>query len=132
VEPISLILSALSAGALAAVQEDAAQAVKDAYAGLKRLLLRRLHGNEAAKLSLAQYEKQPVAWEQPLRAELAAINAGQDDEVLAAVRVLVDHLDSDSAGSAVYRNQFHGPVHGLVQGDNNRVSMKFGGRDSGA
>lgn len=130
-EPISLILSALSAGALAAVREDAAQAVKDAYAGLRRLLLRRLHGNEAGELSLARYEQQPTVWESPLRAELTAINAGQDHEVLAAVRSLMDHLANDPVAEVIYRNHFHGPVYGLVQGNKNRVSMKFGDRETG-
>lgn len=40
-EPITLILGALAAGAVAATQETAGQMIKDAYAGLKTLIKRR-------------------------------------------------------------------------------------------
>ena len=37
-EPISLIIAALSAGAIAAAKDTAGTAVKDAYQGLKTLI----------------------------------------------------------------------------------------------
>src|SRR5262252_10390776 len=48
-EPITLILGALAAGALAGVSEDATAAVKDAYAGLKRLVAARFGGKPSAE-----------------------------------------------------------------------------------
>ena len=41
-DPISLIVAALAAGASAAVKDTAGQAVKDAYSGLKALVKRKL------------------------------------------------------------------------------------------
>jgi hypothetical protein len=131
VEPISLILGALGAGALAAVQESAGQAVKDAYAAFKNLLRRRLSGNEAGEVALSRYEQQPEAWGPPLHAELTASGVDRDDEVLAAAQALLDQVRDDPAGARIFQNQFHGPVHGFVQGDHNQVTMTFDNRDRG-
>ena len=128
-EPITLILGALAAGALAAVQESAGQAVKDAYAAFKNLVRRRLRGNEAAEVALNRYEQQPEAWEPPLRAELTASGIDRDDEVLAAAKKLLDQVRADPAGAKIFQNQFHGQVQGFVQGDHNQVTMTFGNRD---
>ncbi len=130
-EPLTLILGALAAGALAAVQESAGQAVKDAYAGLKNLLRQRLNGNQAGEVALTQYEQQPETWEQPLRSELSASGSDQDGEVIAAAQTLLDLVRADPVGARIFQNQFHGQVQGFVQGDYNRVTMKFGGNDRG-
>jgi hypothetical protein len=132
VEPLTLILGALAAGAVAGVQESAGQAVKDAYAALKNLLRRRLSGNEAGEVALTRYEQQPDTWEQPLRSELSASGADQDDEVVAAAQVLLDLVRADPVGAKIFQNQFHGQVQGFVQGDYNRVTMKFSNDDRGA
>ena len=44
-EPISLIIAALVAGATAATKDTAGQAVKDAYEGLKTLIKRKFEGD---------------------------------------------------------------------------------------
>ncbi len=131
-EPITLILGALAAGALAAVQDSAGQAVKDAYAGFKSLLQRRLGGSDAGAVALREYERQPEAWGPPLGAELTASGADRDDVVLAAARALLDQVHADPACAKVFQNQFHGPVHGFVQGDHNQVTMTFGSQPPAA
>ena len=47
VDPASLIVAALAAGAVAGAQNTATEAVKDAYAGLKALVQRRIAGRPA-------------------------------------------------------------------------------------
>lgn len=131
-EPISLILGALAVGALAGVQDSAGQAVKDTYAAFKKLLRGQLGGNEAGQVALERYEQQPEAWEPLLRAELAASGLDRDDDVLAAAQALLDCVRSDPACGKAFHNQFHGPVHGFVQGDHNDVTMTFDSRDRGA
>jgi hypothetical protein len=131
VEPISLILGALAAGALAAVQESAGQAVKDAYAAFRNLLRHRLISNEAGQVALSQYEQQPEAWAPPLRAELTASKVDQDEVVLAAAQALLDQLRDDPASAKIFQNQFHGSVQGFVQGDHNQVTITFGNSDQG-
>lgn len=48
-EPVSIIMAALAAGAAAGATEVASQAIKDAYEGLKALVLKRLEGKPAAE-----------------------------------------------------------------------------------
>ena len=58
-DPVSLVVAALVAGASTGVGETAAQAVKDAYAGLKGLIKRRFAGNAKAEETLADHETDP-------------------------------------------------------------------------
>jgi hypothetical protein len=48
-EPTTLIISALVAGATAALKETASQAVKDAYAGLKALVQKHFAASQMLK-----------------------------------------------------------------------------------
>ncbi|MCA2815355.1 MAG: hypothetical protein IM459_01010 [Microcystis sp. M085S1] len=45
-EPVSLIITALTAGAVAAAKDTAEKGVKDTYQGLKTLIKRRQFKNE--------------------------------------------------------------------------------------
>lgn len=47
-DPISLIVGALASGAASGLTDSATAAVKDAYAGLRDLVRRRLAGRSAA------------------------------------------------------------------------------------
>jgi hypothetical protein len=127
-EPISLILGALALGGLAGVKDSANQAVKDAYGAFKNLLHRRLGDNQAGQVALERYEQQPEAWEAPLRAELTESGLDRDGEVLAAAEALFDSVRKDPAYAKIFHNQFHGPVHGFVQGDHNEVTITFDSR----
>jgi len=66
-DSITLIVTALAAGAALGVTDTASAIVKDAYAGLKALLRKRLGGGLDADLVLAKHEKAPQAWQAPLR-----------------------------------------------------------------
>lgn len=45
-DPISLIVAALAAGVAASAKDVAGSAVKDAYCGLRGLIIRRLHASK--------------------------------------------------------------------------------------
>ena len=70
-DPITLIVSALAAGAALGLQDTASAMVKDAYASLKALVRRRLGGDPGAELVLTRHEQAPETWQAPLMAELA-------------------------------------------------------------
>jgi hypothetical protein len=53
-DPITLIVTALAAGAALGVKDAASSAVKDAYAGLKALVGKRLAGRPDAEVVLAR------------------------------------------------------------------------------
>src|SRR5687768_13584011 len=55
-DPLTLILAALGAGAAAAAKETASGAVKDAYQGLKTLIQRRFAGKPEAEIALVKHE----------------------------------------------------------------------------
>src|SRR5687767_10368675 len=72
-DPVAMILTALAGGAAAAAQETASQAVKDAYAGLKALVQRKLQpGDPGAATVVAQFEKDSETWEKPMLKSLAS------------------------------------------------------------
>ena len=58
-DPITLIVSALGAGAALGVTDAASSAVMDAYASLKALVRRRFAGRPDAQLVLAKHDKAP-------------------------------------------------------------------------
>src|SRR5579859_3244086 len=81
-DPISLLLAALTAGATAAAQDTTSQAIKDSYAGLKALILKRFAGKQAAETALAEYETDEETWKKPLQKALADVGAGRDEDIL--------------------------------------------------
>ena len=74
-DPVTLIVTALAAGAASALQDGASAAVKDAYAWVRALEARRFAGRPKGKLVLAEHEAAPQTWQAPLAAELSAAAA---------------------------------------------------------
>ena len=98
-DPVTVIVTALTAGAASALQDGASAAVKDAYARLKALVKVRFAGRPKGELVLAEYEAAPQTWEAPLAAELSAAGAEGDADLLAAAQALMSLVDE--AGDAV-------------------------------
>ena len=125
-DPISLILGALAAGVTASLQETAGQAVKDAYAGLKALLIRKFENKPAANTALEEHEKHPEVWEKPLERALKETNADQDKDIVQAAQFLFTLINPQQAEAGKYNVEITGDVQGFVQGDNAKVNMNFG------
>jgi hypothetical protein len=85
-DPISLILAALVAGAAAGAKDTASSAIKDAYQGLKAVIRRRWGDNPAAEAELQNLENTPAADHSALAAQLEALGAGGDEELLLAAQ----------------------------------------------
>ena len=124
-EPISLILGALAAGATAAAKETASQAVKDAYAGLKSLIQKKFGGKANAEAALEGYAEKPEVWKEPVKDALQTAAAERDAEILKAAKALMAQLDPQGAAAGKYSVQAES-VQGLVQGDHANVVMNFG------
>jgi hypothetical protein len=101
VDPVTLILTALEAGAGAGLKDTATSAVRDAYGGLKGLVRRALAGRADGELVLARHEQDPQVWERPLAQELTAAGAGDEPGVVAAAQAVMRLVDA--AGSAAGR-----------------------------
>jgi hypothetical protein len=101
-DPVTLIVTALAAGAASALQDGASAAVKDAYARLKALLTRRFAGRPSAELVLAEHQAAPQTWEKPLAAELSAAGAEGDADLVAAAQALMSLVDEAGSGAGKY------------------------------
>lgn len=96
-DPITLIVTALVVGAAAGLSDTAAQAVKDAYAGLKSLIGRRY-----AAVDLVPLEEQPAALDAraAVAEQLAAGGAAADAELQAQAATLARLLAEHAPGAA--------------------------------
>lgn len=127
-EPVSLILAALAAGASAgtidALKDEVKDKVKAAYGKLRGLAGQRVAGNPVAETALTQYEANPKTWEAPLADELARSGAASDAELVAAAKALMELLDQAGAKSGKY-NVTVSDSRGVQVGDGNVQVNKF-------
>ncbi|SDZ24543.1 hypothetical protein SAMN05660209_05160 [Geodermatophilus africanus] len=101
-EPVTLIVAALAAGASAGVTDTVSQGVKDAYTGLKALVLRRVKDQPAGEVAVAEHEKNHEVWSAPLAKTLTTAGADTDPQVLAAAQRLLQLTDPDGARAGTY------------------------------
>ncbi len=128
-DPVTLIVMALAAGAATALQDGTAQAVKDAYARLKTLVTKRFTGHPKAELVLAEHEAAPQTWEAPLAAELSAAGADADADLVEAAQALMRLVDQAGSQSGKYAVTVR-DSQGVQVGDHNTQTNTFGLRPS--
>ena len=100
-EPVSIIVVALVAGAAAAFKDTAAQAIKDAYAGFKALVQRKYGG-----VSVDALERKPdsEAKQLSVREDLTDAGAGDDMELLDRAKALLDAVKTHDRAAAAQLN----------------------------
>jgi hypothetical protein len=125
-DPITLILTALSTGAMVGGQAIAGDAIKDTYAGLKELIRRKFAGKSGAELALTEHETDPKTWEAPLKKALSQEQLDQDPEIIEAAQKIMSLVQPQQAAMGKYNVQITGNVHGFAQGDYQHVNMNFG------
>ena len=123
-EPISMILAALLAGAAKGLGQSAANAVQDAYAGLRDALRRRLAGKPAAEDAVEQYTSDPEAWKGNLEVHLKQAGADRDQAVLDAAASVMRLVDPAGAGTGKYSVNLAG-AQGVQVGDYGRQKNVF-------
>jgi hypothetical protein len=101
-DPVTLIVTALAAGAASALQDGASAAVKDAYARLKRLVTKRFADRPKGELVLAEHQAAPQTWQAPLAAELSAAGAEGDADLVAAAQALMGLMDEAGSRAGKY------------------------------
>lgn len=99
-EPLTVIVGALVAGAAAALKSTAEQAVKDAYAGLKRLVLDRCGHKADVAQAVAELESKPdsAGRNATLQEELAAAGVDKDQEVVDRAVALLKQAENQNPG----------------------------------
>jgi hypothetical protein len=127
-DPITLIVAALVAGAasgaLDEVKDSAKAGVKAAYNRLRALAKRRVAGNPGAEAALAEIEADPDTWKAPLAAKLTQLGAGDDAELVAAAEHLMELVDQAGARAGKY-NVTIKDSQGVQVGDGNIQVNRF-------
>jgi hypothetical protein len=123
-DPVSLIIMALAAGAGLGLKGAASSAVTDAYQGLKALVERKLADRKDGELVLARHEQSPEIWDKPLAAELTAAGAGVDTDLVAAAQALMQLLDAAGSAAGKYQVVVHGS-QGVQIGERNTQHNTF-------
>ena len=101
-DPVTLIVAALAAGASAGVTDAVSRGIQDAYAGLKALVLRRVEDQPAGEVAVIEHEKDPDTWAAPLTKTLTNAAADQDPELVTAAQRLMQLLDPAGAQAGNY------------------------------
>jgi len=123
VDPVTVIVSALAAGALHGVTDTATDAVKDAYTGLRDAVAAHFAGRPTAELVLAEHEQDPATYEQPLARQLQETGAADDPRVVELAKRLADLLGDRGRPSTVIDMR---GAQGPIVGDGNTISQVFG------
>lgn len=127
-EEITLIMTALatgaSAGALEALKDDVKDKAKVTYAKLHGLVTQRFRGNPSAEIVLSEHQTDPETYAAPLAKKLTEAGAGNDAELVAAARALMELVDQAGAKSGKY-NVTIKDSKGVQVGDGNFQVNKF-------
>lgn len=114
-DPVTLIVTALTAGAAAGSQSFVTDSIKDAYAGLKALIKRKFAGKASAEMVLSEHESDPETWQAPLKKALTQEHLDQDTEILQAAQALLEQIQAQPGGKH-YTQSIVGNYNAQVQG----------------
>ena len=123
-EPTTLIISALTAGATTALSETAGTAIKDAYQALIALLKKKFTDDPKAKVALESHAEDPKTWQKPLEKSLKESGAVKDKEIIEISKKIIAIAQTANSTSK-YNVKIEGDVQGFVQGDGAKVTMNF-------
>ncbi|MDG4785302.1 hypothetical protein O7626_05040 [Micromonospora sp. WMMD1102] len=123
-DPVSLIVTALVAGASAALKDTAGDAIRSGYLGLKSLLKRKLDRDPLDPVLVDQHEKDPDLFAEALRARLIQIEAGDDEEIVGAAEAVLRIADPEGTRTGKYRVHVSGG-QGAVIGEHNTVTQNY-------
>lgn len=93
-DPISIIVTALVAGAAAALKPMAEQAVKDVYAGIKGLIQRK-YGH--VDVTMLETDPASKARQAVVKEDLEKTDARQDEELLREAKALLDAIQAHAS-----------------------------------
>lgn len=92
--------------------------------GFADLVRRRFAGRRATETVLVEHEKAPQVWQAPLSAELAAVGADTDAQIIAAAQRVMALVDEAGSASGKYLVDLRG-AQGVQVGDHNTQTNTF-------
>jgi len=128
-DPITTaIVAALSAGAVGGLTETSKTAITDSYNKLKDVLTKKFGARSNVVQAIDQLETKPesAGRKETLQAEIIAVNAERDDEVLAAAHHVLTLVHPQQAGLGKFTIQNNAPVQGQNIVDYNTSTQQFG------
>lgn len=130
-DPLSLIITALVAGASNAAKDTASSLISDGYSA-EKLVVRRLQerrsregGIDPAAI-LDAHEQDPSTWRGPLVQALASADVRADPVIIAAARDLLGKIDPAGATAGKYSVDLRG-AQGVQVGDNATMHVNLTG-----
>ncbi|MET7899819.1 hypothetical protein [Streptomyces mirabilis] len=124
-DPISLIMGALLAGATKGSGEAASSAVMDAYTAFREALKRRLAGRKPAQTAIEEYTADPDTWRPAVETYLQQADVQYDEAVLATASAVLSAADPVGAAGGRYAVHIYG-AHGVQVGDRNTQTNHYG------
>lgn len=100
-EPISMIIAALGAGAIAAAKDTAGTAVKDAYLGLKTLIKKKFEGDVLGQAMVDAKPEEIKQAEGLLKDKITKTGADQDQEIIQMAQDLLEKLKEQPGGQQI-------------------------------
>ncbi|POM27078.1 hypothetical protein BTM25_14870 [Actinomadura rubteroloni] len=128
-DPVTIIVAALTAGATAGLKDTAASAVTDSYAKLKDLVGVRLSGAKTGEIVLSEHESDPGTWAVPLTKVLLESGADTDPAVLDAARHLLALVGEDAAPGVKYKVDVSG-ARVVYVGDHGHQDIRLPAEES--
>jgi hypothetical protein len=123
-DPVSMIVAALAAGAASGLTDAAGSAVRDAYQALRASLKRFFASDQVAETALEQHARNPQAWEGALRDSVQQTGAHRDGNIIAEAQKLLQLVDPDGARTGKYHvNASH--AQGVQIGDGDTQYNRF-------
>ena len=123
-DPVSVVLNALTTGAGQGVADSVSDVVKSAYARLKQMVTAKFAGNKSAEVALAEHASDPETWQAPLTKALTTFGIDADEAIVAAAQQLLALLDPEGTGQGKYRVDLRG-AQGVQVGDGNQMFNTF-------
>ena len=117
-DPISLILAALGAGALAGAKDTAGTAVKDAYQGLKTLIKKKFEGDVLGQAMVDAKPEEIKQAEGLLKDKITKAGADQEQEIIKVAQDLLDQVKEQPGGQEIINQTQTNTVSGVTVGGN--------------
>lgn len=123
---LDILLAAIATGTAAGFKDTATTAIKDAYAGFKALLQRKIIDKPKAETILAEYEADPDTYEKPLKKVIVEEQLDKDQEIIAAAKQVL-MLTKQQAASGQFTVNNQGTIQGYNQGIySSPITQNFG------
>ena len=123
-DPVSLVLNALTSGAAQGIADSVSDAVKITYGKLKQLVTAKFAGSKPAELALEEHAADPETWQAPLSKALTTSGAATDDAIIQTAQQLMALLDPVGWSQGKYQVDIRGG-QGVQVGDGNQQFNTF-------